>query len=256
MPAPKIGHRRLKGTATIQAHCTQCGEPFSIYKCHVAFGSNRGKFCSIACKAKWQSEHRRGGNHPGWRGGKVQRQCIICDQTFEIKPKDLKQKGGGTYCSRKCLGVARRLKMLWNNPTLREDVREKLRANWQDPEYREKVIKNTLKGLLKRPTSLEQRLIKFFTEHSLPFVYVGDGSFLIGYKNPDFINTNGLKTCIEVSNSFFHRDNPDWAAKRKAHFKKYGWDCIILETDRQYLSEGFIFDTLVPALETRGIIVA
>lgn len=252
MPAPKVGHRRPKGTATLSTLGLNCGSTFLIYRCHFTFNENRGKFCSVACKAEWQRENMRGENHPGWRGGKIERQCIICGETFGVKPKDLKQKGGGSYCSRKCLGIARQLKMLWNNPTLRTDVRKKLKANWQDPEYREKVIKNTLKGLLKRPTSLEQRLIKFFTEHRLPFAYVGDGSFLIGYKNPDFININGHKICIEVSNSFFHRDKPDWVTKRKAHFKKYGWDCIILETDRPYLSEDFILETLGPALEVRG----
>lgn len=170
-----------------------------------------------------------------------------------MKPSVLNRPTYGQYCSKACFAKARRLRMLWNNPNLRKDVQEKQMASWQDPELRERRIRNTLKGLLKRPTSLEQRFIKFFTDHRLPFKYVGDGSFLIGYKNPDFVNTDGRKIVIEVSNSFFHRDKPDWATKRAAHFKKYGWDCIILETDKSYLSEDFIFETLVPALEARSI---
>lgn len=237
-------HQRPNGTGKTTICCKQCGDPFIVRKCHIDYRPR--VFCSRACKAQWQREHPRGQNLIG-------RVCVICSKKFFVKPSVLNRPTYGQYCSKVCFAEARRLRLLWNNPNLRKDVHEKQMANWQDPELRERRIRNTLKGLLKRPTSLEQRLIKFFTDYRLPFKYVGDGSFLIGYKNPDFINIDGRKICIEVSNSFFHRDKPEWAAKRRAHFEKYGWDCIILETDRQYLSEDFILETLGPALKARNI---
>lgn len=100
---------------------------------------------------------------------------------------------------------------------------------WQDVNYRERVIKNVLKGLLKRPTSLEKVIIELIAKHNLPFEYCGNGTFLIGFKNPDFCSSNGSKICIEVANRFHHQGS--WADKRKEHFKKYGWKCLVLWWD-------------------------
>jgi hypothetical protein len=96
---------------------------------------------------------------------------------------------------------------------------------WQDPEYREETIKKSLKGLFKRPTTLEKQFIKLIEQYHLPYKYTGNGSFLIGFKNPDFVNINGAKICIEVANHYHHQGN--WANERIAHFSKYGWECLI-----------------------------
>lgn len=100
---------------------------------------------------------------------------------------------------------------------------------WQNKEYRERTIKKMLKGLMKRPTSLEKQMISIIKKHNLPYKYVGDGSFLIGYKNPDFINTNGEKILIEVANTFHHKQ--DYPKKRSEYFDKYGWKSIIFLTN-------------------------
>ena len=102
---------------------------------------------------------------------------------------------------------------------------EKLKELNKNPEFREKILKAQLKGLFKRPTSLENQFIRVIETHKLPFNYVGDGSFLIGWKNPDFINTNGQKICIEVANHFHHPD--PWTEKRIEHFAKWGWKCLV-----------------------------
>jgi len=104
-----------------------------------------------------------------------------------------------------------------------------LKARWKNEEFREKNVKAALKGLLKRPTSLEQKFIEIIQKYNLPYKYVGNGSFLIGFKNPDFININGDKSCIEVANRFHHQGN--WAEKRKEHFKRHGWECAIIFED-------------------------
>jgi len=93
----------------------------------------------------------------------------------------------------------------------------------------EKSLKRRIAGLLKRPTTLEQHMIEFIRQHNLPYKYVGDGSLLIGFKNPDFINTNGQKIVIETANRFHHQG--DWEKERKEHFAKYGFDCIVLFAD-------------------------
>ena len=107
---------------------------------------------------------------------------------------------------------------------------EPMKKLWQDPEYREKTIKAQLQGLFKRPTSLEKEFIDFIEKYSLPFNYCGNGSLLIGFKNPDFVEDNGRKLCIEVANEFHHQGN--YAEKRIEHFKKYGWECLVLFFER------------------------
>lgn len=104
---------------------------------------------------------------------------------------------------------------------------------WQNPEYREKQLKLILKGLFKRPTSLEQKMIGIIQKYNLPYKYTGDGSLLIGYKNPDFVNTNGEKICIEVrpkeTCNFWNKCTPEeYEQKRKEHFAKYGWKCVVI----------------------------
>lgn len=107
---------------------------------------------------------------------------------------------------------------------------------WQNPEYREKQIKRLLNKHFEKPTQLEQRFDAFFKQNNLPFHYVGDGQLIIGGKCPDFV-CNPLKLVVEVGNkieksikrkgrNYFSWQ--DYQRQRKAHFKRYFFDCICL----------------------------
>ena len=90
---------------------------------------------------------------------------------------------------------------------------------------------NIKKALRRRiPTSLEEKFQEIIAKHNLPYKYVGDGSFMIGKKNPDFININSEKIAIEVYARYFKkRDNRDieqWKQKRNRVFRKFGWKII------------------------------
>lgn len=97
---------------------------------------------------------------------------------------------------------------------------------WSDPEYRRKVITAQLKGLMKRPTSFEMKIIELIKKYNLPFEYVGNGKVLICYKNPDFIHTNGKKLLIETYFSRWHGE--DYETKRAEIFGKYGFKTLFL----------------------------
>ena len=82
-------------------------------------------------------------------------------------------------------------------------------------------------------------LASFFKQNNLPFTYVGDGQMIIGGKCPDFV-CNPLKLVIEVGNKrekSFERKGRNWKGwkdytrKRKAHFKRYFFDCLCLWKD-------------------------
>ena len=92
-----------------------------------------------------------------------------------------------------------------------------------------KIINNS-DFMSNRPTSLERQMIQLIEKHNLPYKYTGDGSFLIGWKNPDFININGEKKLIEVGNVYHHPNG--YEKKRRAHFAKYGWESYIFIGDK------------------------
>tara|TARA_Y100000310_G_scaffold315295_1_gene365659 strand:+ start:698 stop:1675 length:978 start_codon:yes stop_codon:yes gene_type:complete len=110
-----------------------------------------------------------------------------------------------------------------------------------EPEVKEKHIKNMLKGLMKRPTSLESKIIYLTTRYVLPLKYTGNGTYLVGYKNPDFIILDSFKNVlglIEVHNNFplHHPDN--YKKERYNHFLKYGYHTLFLD-DNDLLDENW-----------------
>jgi len=111
----------------------------------------------------------------------------------------------------------------------RNRIGEATKRHWQDPEYRAGVIKATLKASQVRPNKAEQFLIDFFQANSLPFKYVGDGEFILGGKCPDFLNTDGQKSLIELFGRYWHPESD--VAIRINHFAAYGFSTLIIWED-------------------------
>ena len=57
-------HKNWKG-GKIELICAQCNKKFKYDKCHLK-RKGHGHFCSIKCKAKWQSENLIGKNNPNY----------------------------------------------------------------------------------------------------------------------------------------------------------------------------------------------
>ncbi|MEK6878306.1 MAG: NUMOD3 domain-containing DNA-binding protein, partial [Nanoarchaeota archaeon] len=131
----------------------------------------------------------------------------------------------------------------WKNPQHRikvqetklrnkEIIRESHLRKWRNPSYKIQQIQKILNGLLKRPTQFEKRFSEICIENNLPFVYVGNGKFLINYKNPDFIDKNN-KICVEIYFSYYKiRDYGSIENYKKFCEEKYhplGWKVIFLD---------------------------
>lgn len=121
-------------------------------------------------------------------------------------------------------------------PWCKGKTNPKLRELWKNQQFRERRIKKILKSLFKRPTSLEKQMIDMIEKYNLPYKYTGNGLFLIGGKNPDFVNVNGEKICIEVRNrnvcKYWTKITPEeYKRRRIEHFAKWGWECIVLWED-------------------------
>lgn len=126
------------------------------------------------------------------------------------------------------------------------------KKHWQTLEYREKVIKNTLKSLFNRPTKLEKKMINLIKTNNLPFSYCGNGTLMIGYKCPDFYENNGKKICIEVASKKekeIHRKISwkKYEMERKKHFKEWGWKCIVI-WDNEFEDKEKILEKLAKSI--------
>jgi transposase len=131
------------------------------------------------------------------------------------------------------------LKRIYSHPLLRQKMREQTKNLWKKLDYREKVLKNTLKAVHKRPTHAEEILLRIIKKHHFPFKYVGDGQVIIGCLNPDFIHCDGQKKVIEVFGRVYHDPEVsflhlDWKRQpfgRIAYYAQFGYDCLILWDD-------------------------
>jgi very-short-patch-repair endonuclease len=135
-------------------------------------------------------------------------------------------------------------KRYWKNlPKFNKDIRAKKvsvfqKKLWKTQEYKEKQLKRMRQKYT--PSKLEQKFDIFFKQNNLPFNYCGNGSIIIGGKIPDFI-CNPLKLVVEVGSkkekdfrAIQHNKYNNWQnyeRKRKAHFKRYFFDCICLWED-------------------------
>jgi hypothetical protein len=103
----------------------------------------------------------------------------------------------------------------------------------KEPEHlKEKRIRAVLKGLMKRPTSFERKISELCFKYNLPFVYKGNGGFLINFKNPDFVNEKD-RIVIEVFYSYFKiRDYGSVENYKRFCKQKYesaGWKVIFID---------------------------
>jgi len=104
------------------------------------------------------------------------------------------------------------------------------KRNWQKPEYRENIIRKTLKSLLKRPTKPEKELIDIIQQNNFPFVYTGNGKIIIDRFCPDFIDNDGSKKIIEVFSDYWHNryDVKERDKRRMETYSKYGFKTLII----------------------------
>lgn len=98
-----------------------------------------------------------------------------------------------------------------------------------DPQLERRRLEASHRAQHRKPNKPEQKLITVMVQHSLPYKYVGDGEFILGGKCPDFLNVNGKKQVIELFGTYWH--NVFDIAKRKEHFRQYGFSCLCIWED-------------------------
>ena len=111
-------------------------------------------------------------------------------------------------------------------------------ASWADPIKRRKRVEAIIKASWRRPTEIEGRIIDIVIKYHLPYKYVGDGKFILGGKNPDFLNTNGGKKLIDIFGDYWHRGGLVEEKKRVECFTNYGFkDLIIWASEMRVMTD-------------------
>lgn len=77
-----------------------------------------------------------------------------------------------------------------------------------------------------RPTKPEKKFIGICAKYSFPLKYVGDGSFWVDGKNPDFVSADGQRKIVEIFGDYWH--NPKEEKERVAFFRERNFDCCII----------------------------
>ena len=119
--------------------------------------------------------------------------------------------------------IAKSVKELWKNPEYYQKACKIRRDLWHNKEYQEKIKQSRQM----KPNKFEVMFAKTFPE----LTYVGDFSFFVGSKNPDFI-IEGTNKCIDLFGDYWH--TTDESEQRKKYFAEHGMDLMIIWASEWY----------------------
>jgi len=172
-----------------------------------------------------------GHNNRGIQFTQEHKDKISESEEGKIVSKEIRKK-----ISQATIGIKKSIKhrKAMRGKKLSKRHRRKLREAWirfKNSDKYEQYIKSIL--CRQTPSLLERKFLNIVDKYKLPYKYVGDGSFFIEKKNPDFININGKKIAVEVYARYYKtRDNRDiekWKEHRSSLFRKYGWSVIYFD---------------------------
>ena len=121
----------------------------------------------------------------------------------------------------------------------RPEVRAKLGKHWLgkklSPEHRAKILRR------RTPSGLETRVLDLVQRYSLPYSYVGNGSYWIEDKNPDFVRNDHRKQVVEVYAAFQKIQNygnvDNYRFQRSFHYKQFGYETVFLSEEDIFASD-------------------
>ncbi len=113
----------------------------------------------------------------------------------------------------------------WNKPGARERRGAIVKRLWQNEDWANEQVRKIGQGQHRRPTKPEIILLQLLGRLRLGYIYVGDGTFYIGRKNPDFICFE-RKTIIEHYGDYWHSE--DQIEPRSEYFARYGFHTLII----------------------------
>ena len=119
-----------------------------------------------------------------------------------------------------------------SDPTFRKGSSERAKKLWKTPGYRLNQARSRTKGKKNKAEKKLEKILNF----SFPkeWKYVGDFSFVLEGKSPDFTNINGQKKIIELFGNYYHSEEvtgipeDQHEQERIDLFAKYGYQTLII----------------------------
>lgn len=165
---------------------------------------------------------------------------VYCAKMIKLNGEQKHTKATKKKMSKSRLALKERQGYLVSSET-RKKLSKMSKKRWEDPEYKERVIKATLKAVTTFPNKSEKKLRRILNKlFPGEYKYVGDGSVLIGHKSPDFINVNGQKKLIEMFGDYWHSKERTGLSKkehrkqRQKHFEQYGYKTLVIWEHQLY----------------------
>lgn len=121
-------------------------------------------------------------------------------------------------------------KKLWSNPKYKMKLSKERKNRYKDINYKTGWLKKMLFFLKIKPNNKEFLLFKILKTLKLKkYQYVGDGKFLLGGFNPDFINIKDKKI-IELYGDYWHNlENSKKRDKRRLKiYTRLGYQTLII----------------------------
>ncbi len=121
------------------------------------------------------------------------------------------------------------LRLYKERPEIKEKISKSVQKLYENPLF----TKRLKEALSLKPNKQEQYLIQLFRKKRLPLKYVGDWSFFIGSKNPDFISAKRRKV-VEFFGDYWHgkiitgKDKNQEELDKINYYKKKGYKCLII----------------------------
>jgi len=135
-------------------------------------------------------------------------------------------------CFGRILSPETRKKISERQKAHREEAAVRMRALRERPDVLAKIVK----ACHSRPNRAEAEFQRVNLSRNLGFEFVGNGSFLVGTKNPDFVNVES-KQIVEIFGRAFHDPETSFRQNIPYHqteqgaveyYARRGWNCLVL----------------------------
>ena len=201
----------------IISKCAECGKEFEY-----RMSGYKRKFCSRKCSAK-NSIGKKGSPRP--------------DLSERNKKRWKEDRNGMMAIVKKSLAIR---KEKGEND---EEYKQKQRENGSRcahkylvpyfKTHKDEIIKKAYKSRKISPNEKEKYLLKILNDVDINWMFVGDGSFIVGHKMPDYLY-NGKNLLIEYFGDYWHSSKitgipkQEHETERIQHFVKYGYKCLVI----------------------------
>lgn len=139
-----------------------------------------------------------------------------------------------------------RMKLLWGKQDFRKKHIERLKIN--NPMKKEEIVIKNWRSHQHKPTNIEKKFTELIRIYNLPIEYVGNASFFIGYKNPDF-KVIGQNKVIEVTSDAYGRNINNYTKSIVNYYKIRGYDCLIIWSNCRRYNDELKNDNLLNTLQ-------